>query len=536
MGIETFLSWSKTVCTYDLNKEKLPKHVSMLMFDMNGILHDARSLPHEDFDSYFNNVLQLTEEYLKMFSSISSIGIYIDGVALPSKIQQQRIRRLGYVKNDEDIILPIELTPGTDLMKKISRKFKNVLPKLLEYTSDRKTKKNIPRIIYSSHEVPGEGELKMMEDLRRYNPKNCVCIGKDADLVLLTINIESNVTIIRGDDPYVGSLVHNIPKLKRFLDEKYISKKDFVLISGFLGNDYLPRFFCFDSFRSGMEVLLPLLEFYNSEEKYLVNDDNSINSDNLLSFLEDCILIEKDKLNERSKKKVQNNLLFTSSMEIFEDEQSESNEERSEELDIDRFRYFYYTSFFEDIENVVNEDIKSYNQVSEEDITMFCESALQVLQFIVYLNLGNISTSSLSYIRNDFPIISPDTCYFFPRSPMFSDLYNYLKKNSIPNHKQIEAFTANHQLPIVLPKWFPMNSDLRRAPLDDLIPKSVYSISECTNRTDNEDNLKKNKYLLPVIDYGRVVETIDSCLPYRNYNGRISRFLPLPSEDSIFIY
>ena len=138
----------------------------------------------------------------------------IDGVAPRAKLNQQRSRRFRSAKDmaeatkDENIKTTSSsnddsgglsspfggafdsncITPGTDFMARISSAIKYFIrKKIKEYLLWRDLK-----IIFSGHEVPGEGEHKIMQHIRdmrnqpgyRPNTRHCM-YGQDADLIML---------------------------------------------------------------------------------------------------------------------------------------------------------------------------------------------------------------------------------------------------------------------------------------------------------------------------------------------------------------
>ncbi|AEO56435.1 hypothetical protein MYCTH_92876 [Thermothelomyces thermophilus ATCC 42464] len=177
---------------------------------MNGIIHNCT---HKDSDDVH---FRLTEEemfiaifnYIEhLFSKIKPKKLFfmaVDGVAPRAKMNQQRARRfrtaLDAEKAREKAIregkeLPKEepfdsncITPGTEFMAKLSQQLKYFINK--KVSEDRAWQQ--PEIVLSGHEVPGEGEHKIMEYIRNaraqpdYSPNVRHCLyGLDADLIML---------------------------------------------------------------------------------------------------------------------------------------------------------------------------------------------------------------------------------------------------------------------------------------------------------------------------------------------------------------
>ena len=100
-----------------------------------------------------------------------------------SKIQHQKQRRTiaGQQPNPFNFD-PNSITSGTEFMFKLDSYLKEFF-----VTQQRRL---VPRLIYSSHVVPGEGEHKIMRIHRsgeRHEHGNHELVGMDVDLVILAM-------------------------------------------------------------------------------------------------------------------------------------------------------------------------------------------------------------------------------------------------------------------------------------------------------------------------------------------------------------
>ncbi|KAG0057268.1 5'-3' exoribonuclease 1 [Gryganskiella cystojenkinii] len=264
-----------------------------LYLDMNGIIHNC-SLPN-DTDAHF----RLSEDkiFLAIFNYIDHLFLKIrpqkvffmavDGVAPRAKMNQQRSRRFRTAKDAEDAKrkaiakgeeLPEEeqfdrncITPGTPFMKRLSAQ--------LEYFISKKVTEDANwhgvKVVLSGHEVPGEGEHKIMEYIRLskaqddYNPNTRHCLyGLDADLIMLgLLSHEPHFALLREEVTFGKSnkkkgsidtqnffLMH-LSLLREYLDLEFNTLQetlpfpydlervidDFVLMCLFIGNDFLPH-------------------------------------------------------------------------------------------------------------------------------------------------------------------------------------------------------------------------------------------------------------------------------------------------------
>jgi 5'-3' exoribonuclease 1 len=146
-------------------------------------------------EQMFIQIFRYIEHLFSMIKPKQFFFTAIDGVAPRAKMNQQRARRFREKVIREGREMPKEeafdsncITPGTEFMAKLSLQ--------LRYFVNKKISEDVDwqgvEIALSGHEVPGEGEHKIMEYIRLakaqpyYNPNVRHCLyGLDADLIML---------------------------------------------------------------------------------------------------------------------------------------------------------------------------------------------------------------------------------------------------------------------------------------------------------------------------------------------------------------
>ncbi|RMD43279.1 hypothetical protein DV735_g1808, partial [Chaetothyriales sp. CBS 134920] len=262
---------------------------------MNGIIHNCT---HNDSDSA---TFRLTEDKMfiaifnyieNLFSKIKPKRLFfmaIDGVAPRAKMNQQRSRRFRTALDaekarekaiKEGLELPKDpfdsncITPGTEFMAKLTEQLKYFISKKVSEDTDWQG----VEVVLSGHEVPGEGEHKIMEYIRQakaqpgYDPNVRHCLyGLDADLIMLGLLshdphfclLREEVTFGRSQTRRHKELEHqnfylmHLCIVREYLELEFQELQqpgalefpydmeriidDFILMAFFVGNDFLPN-------------------------------------------------------------------------------------------------------------------------------------------------------------------------------------------------------------------------------------------------------------------------------------------------------
>ena len=329
--------------------------IDNLYLDMNSILHLlSHSREHnllaltikKTNEQIYEETCEFINQIVELIKPKSFLMIVLDGVCPIAKISNQVISRfvLSLSKFDEidkfleDINLKKindfdsnQIFPCTEFM----RKFEEYLDK---YIMNKKKENynlwgNID-IILSGTNVPGEGEYKIMEQIRlqkekEKNEKNnndnknitkfCIFSG-DADYILLCLLIhEPNIVILKSGDSnknkynfefnkennsllfnefiYISVLRQFIflefkKKIKDEIDEEKIFE-DFAFLCLLLGNDYIPGLLTLDSNDQIFEFLINSYKKSFKNGNYLTND-GKINFTNFKNFINELVDKEEE--------------------------------------------------------------------------------------------------------------------------------------------------------------------------------------------------------------------------------------------------
>ncbi|OQE35531.1 hypothetical protein PENCOP_c013G07292 [Penicillium coprophilum] len=298
MGVPKFFRWLSErypSISMLIAESRIPEFDSLYL-DMNGIIHNCT---HSDSDS---PTFRMTEDQMfiaifnyieHLFGKIKPKKLFymaVDGVAPRAKMNQQRARRFrtaldaetakekaiqqGLEMPKEDAFDSNCITPGTEFMQKLTKQLKYFINKKISEDTDWQG----VEIVLSGHEVPGEGEHKIMEYIRcskaqpdyESNVRHCL-YGLDADLIMLGLLshdphfclLREEVTFGRQVSKKSKELEHqnfyllHLSVVREYLELEFQELKeegvlgfpfdmervidDFILMAFFVGNDFLPN-------------------------------------------------------------------------------------------------------------------------------------------------------------------------------------------------------------------------------------------------------------------------------------------------------
>ena len=346
MGVPSLFSWllkklrSKQFNQIPVITPECPeKNIDTLYIDANCLFHpqcfeNFKSFTQiNDIEELENKMIKRIMEYISYlisFTNCKKVYIAVDGVCPLAKMKQQRIRRYKSVQ-DTEIINGIKKTHGLNTITiwnniciSPSTLFMEKLHiHLLEYC------KTLPiPCIYSSFHTPGEGEHKILKEIKQNPGTTDIIYGLDADLIFLSLAsgnsniylvrecVELNKKYIKPTDPMaieeelnyvsidnikicINTIINTqINDMNKTDGNNYIEHfddhiNDYILFCYFLGNDFIFNVPSIDIKNDGMDLLIKIyIQTYLSlNEHFYVN--RNINERFLHSFIYGIAKYEK---------------------------------------------------------------------------------------------------------------------------------------------------------------------------------------------------------------------------------------------------
>ncbi|KPP78609.1 5'-3' exoribonuclease 2-like [Scleropages formosus] len=280
-----------------------------LYLDMNGIIHPCTHPEDKPAPKNEDEMMVAIFEYIdRLFNIVRPrrvLYMAIDGVAPRAKMNQQRSRRFRASKEGVELqeekkkvreeiyqrggYLPPDeikerfdsncITPGTEFMDNLAKCLRYYIAERLSNDPGWRNLTDVlttvpliinfvSQVVLSDASVPGEGEHKIMDFIRRQraqpnhdpNTHHCLC-GADADLIMLGLAThEPNFTIIREEFKpnkprpcaLCGQMGHEIKDCQglarekqgehdQFADSVPVSEQEFIFIRLSVLREYLER-------------------------------------------------------------------------------------------------------------------------------------------------------------------------------------------------------------------------------------------------------------------------------------------------------
>ncbi|KAI8933157.1 hypothetical protein NX059_009798 [Plenodomus lindquistii] len=349
MGVPKFFRWmsERYPGISQLIAENRIPEFDCLYLDMNGIIHNCT---HNDSDSVtarksedkmFISIFNYIEHLFGKIKPKQLIFMAIDGVAPRAKMNQQRARRFRTALDTEKarekairegVEMPTEeafdsncITPGTAFMAKLTQQLKYFINKKISEDLDWQG----VEVVLSGHEVPGEGEHKIMEYIRQakaqpdYDPNRRHCLyGLDADLIMLGLLshdphfslLREEVTFGRQSQTKSKELEHqnfylmHLCIVREYLELEFQELEepgalsfpfdmervidDFILMAFFVGNDFLPNLPHLHINEGALALMFNVYKTVLPKGKGYINEEGVINMERLALLLDELSQIE----------------------------------------------------------------------------------------------------------------------------------------------------------------------------------------------------------------------------------------------------
>ena len=262
------------------------------MIDMNGLFHTSAQKIYkygefkqrerllgntakinfiEAQTKVFEDICARLEKIMKLIKPRKRAVLCIDGPAPLSKQKQMRQRRfISSHEKDMERDRSFDsnsITPGTKFMDLLSKYIDWYIRK--EVSNENSIWSNI-EIVFSNEKVPGEGEHKLINYIRKYgNLQESYCIhGMDADLIMLSLGTQlPNMFILRDEQKCdsecyminIGSMRTKLINMLKWESVEYefndeTAIYDFIFMCFTTGNDFLPHI-------PGIEIILGGIDF-----------------------------------------------------------------------------------------------------------------------------------------------------------------------------------------------------------------------------------------------------------------------------------
>ncbi|CAD8069108.1 unnamed protein product [Paramecium sonneborni] len=503
MGVPNFYSWLSK--RYPMCKYPFTKHhghqIDFLYLDMNQVIYKCATnqtilkdyMIEKSVEALWTSILNYIDAIIDLVDPKLVIYLTFDGVAPRAKANQQRQRRFASSKGDAKIKqllkqLDLEqqnqtfknnqITAGTEFMYELNEQVKFFIYR--KFQEDQKY--NNLQVIFSGSDVPGEGEHKILEFMRaikkqqNFNPNWTHCIySADADLIMLGLGINLKyVSIIREQcnmdqiktqiackrsvEQIKFELI-NLQIVKEYLDLEYqkINMKitynidriidDFLLLFFLIGNDFLPRVYCFDIKQGTVELLIQTFKQFLEQCDDYVTEDGWINWKSM-SLLVKLLSVFEIKAIEKRLEELKKQMKDTDHPEYLDYKLQWQDELKI--LDALNIQFANNNSvvarklFYE---NKCKIDVDTEN--GKKELNKIIEKYLEGFQFV------------LSYYYHGIPSWEWYYCYYY--SPMCLDIYAYLSNIQLEKiqFSQSKPYDPYQQLLLILP---PHNANLLPAP------------------------------------------------------------------------
>ena len=525
--------------------EKIEQPIENLYIDGNCAIHpQCFEIADSMIDIEDINLKEdcMIEQIIKYFDHIENyvnptktVFLAIDGVAPMAKINQQRKRRIKSLV-DNNLKNEIKkkynkkisnwsnhvISPGTKFMEKLH----------IKLIKHYKNKKNNITYIYSSYHTHGEGEHKILQDIKKNKRDKSVIYGLDADLIFLTLvsNI-SNLYLLResstfrnkqnnniGLDNFIYVSIDNVKKIINCQIQDRISFfsefntkinhiNDYIFICFLIGNDFLPHPPSIDLRKEGLDMIIDsyVLSYIKTKKKLIKIKDNTIIINNYM-FMEIIKILGSKEYD-----------YFTITYPRYMAKNKKCFDKS--EYDIDIWK----------LDNLININIDDNVQLgigrSSDWKTRYYENYFYTSDEFEINRIIELYLEGLKWVSEYYFNKCTNWKWFYPYDhiPFMSDIYKYIKNKSFCidniNIKKSNPIDILTQLLIILPVQYSYTlpksyKQLLKGSILDMFPSEV--------KLDYlyKDMLWQCEPKLPIIDINRIANEIKKIEISSNSNIR----------------
>lgn len=506
-------------------RRNVPRFVSSFSLDMNGIIHNRAQFVYaygeytdpvrrkfveqadpKMLEAEFHNAISVKlQEILAQVQPVETFVMAIDGVAPQAKISQQRQRRFKNTLTQEGKVVFDSncISPGTDFMIRLD----NFLQRwIVAYQATLP-----PKVIYSSHMVPGEGEHKIMELMRSGEiggEGSHVLYGMDADLIMLSMLAPlNNISLMRED---IRDVI-DIDAFKQAIQLELGTKTaihDYVVMMFMIGNDFLPHSPALEDMDLSIRTMI---DIYKKTGRS-ITEDGDIEWEGLSAFLSSIARVEPKLLEHEATRDVK----YPSRMLAVATTRTEKIEEGTKMLigkkitfntvlDYNLFRGAWYQNEFipKDL-TVFRKILPGYSfGITTEKVVNMCRDYLIGMAWVY------------NYYTKGTEAINSDYVFRYHHTPLLSDVAAVLSQikfvEGYLSHANQVVLNPIHQLLAVLPL---KSKDLlpsevkhlmsKDSPISDMFP------SNAIVEMDGKNNEWQGIVLIPFIDTERIITAVNT--------------------------
>lgn len=446
-------------------------------FNINRMVHDVvRTMPGSGVTSHVQYVkgklIELLKYHVINLKPTHYVLLCLDGRVPYAKIHRQRSRRFmdkppPKFRNCEGFN-PHVITAGTEFMAGISQA-------VFDFGETLKQE----HVLFSGSQTPGEGEQKIMAELRDLKPHlpegNHIIVGDDGEfsMPLLLLSIPG-IFILRQEGRYSSKYI-SIDSLREYLNAVMPgnqSIENFVILTFMMGNDFLPPVRSLSSFDNYYTEIFP------RARGEIVNDEGLIDGKAMVEALTSLSDKEVSMFEEQAEMVYTNE--YKNLMDYVVQGKHEPNQLYTsvEKFDYDKFRDNWYS------------------QMIPGGVNLIVGRYLRMMQWTMdYYSGKNVSW---------------EVAYIYPAAPLMKDIVEYLTVNVFPGAPEpVDRLDLVMNLCMVMPHH---SKHLIPLPWRDLLGAGSFLFDlmpiEFKTREDG-----KNYYRIPLLyppDPTRVVCAVKS--------------------------